>query len=219
MKNDNDNKEMQLLTALGKAMVKYMDYLILLLVFPIIFDVKIIDPKIFIALGTLIFIRAIMPIAYSIAGIEEKSQPQVTQVKVEQPHVLVVPQERAPGKYDNVMRETEAYAKKVTEEKFAKKVIEDKHIRYSATVDATDLQRSMIRFTGENYKAPVQINTKKVDGDFVIISFPDFRTLKVHKDEMEQLYIAILESEYGFFKPGKWYLELRAKDQQQESGL
>lgn len=210
MKNDNDNKEMQLLTALGKAMVKYMDYIILLLVFPIIFDVKIVDPKIFIALGTLIFIRAIMPMAYSIAGIEEKSQPQVTQVKVEQsnpnPHVLVpVPQERTPGKYDNVMRETEA---------FVKKVIEDKHIRYSAIVDATNLQRSMIRFTGENYKTPVQINTKKVDGDFVIISFPDFRTLKVHKDEMEQLYIAILESEYGFFKPGKWYLELRAKDQQ-----
>lgn len=206
MKNDNDNKEMQLLTALGKAMVKYMDYIILLLVFPIIFEVRIVDPKIFIALGTLIFIRAIMPMAYSIAGIEEKkSQPQVTQVKVEQPnpHVLVpVPQERAPGK---VMRETEA---------FAKKVIEDKHIRYSAIVDATNLQRSMIRFTGENYKTPVQINTKKVDGDFVIISFPDFRTLKVHKDEMEQLYIAILESEYGFFKPGKWYLELRAKDQQ-----
>jgi hypothetical protein len=67
----------------------------------------------------------------------------------------------------------------------------------------------MIRF-GEGSQ---QIDTKKTDGDEVIVSLADFRTIRLKKDEVKRLYVALLESEYKFFQPGKWYLAVTAKKQ------
>jgi hypothetical protein len=47
----------------------------------------------------------------------------------------------------------------------------------------------------------------------VIVSFADFRTIRLKKDEVKRLYVALLESEYKFFQPGKWYLAVTAKKQ------
>lgn len=181
MKN---NKEIQLLTGIGKAMVRYMDYIALLFIFPVIFDVRVLDPKVFIAIGTLIVIRAIMPFGYSFCGIDEAK-------------TMVVMGNKGTG---------------TTSTTTVVQVKQEGEIKHRAVVDATNLQRAMIRFEGKGEK-PVQINTKRVDGDFMLISFPDFRTLKLHKDEIEQACIALLESEYGFFKQGKWYVEIKVKNQ------
>lgn len=184
MKN---NKEIQLLTSIGKATVRYMDYIALLFIFPFIFDVKVLDPKVFIAIGALIVIRAVMPFGYSFCGIDEAK-------------TMVVMGNKGTG----TTTSTTTTVVQVKQE--------GGEIKHKGIVDATNLQRAEIRFEGKGEK-PVQINTKRVDGDFMLISFPDFRTLKLHKNEIEQAYIALLESEYGFFKPGKWYVEIKVKNQ------
>ena len=176
----NDNKEMQLLAGLGKMMVKYMDYFALLFIFPVIFDVRIFDPKVFIALGSLIVIKAIMPIAQDFAGVNEKIQPAVQPAVQAQPVVVQV---------------------KAKEEQHP--IIEEHQTIYSAEIDTEQFQKSAIKFD--------KITTKKTDVDFMLLSFPDFRTLKLHKSEVQQACTALLESEYNYFKPGKWKIEIKAK--------
>jgi hypothetical protein len=67
----------------------------------------------------------------------------------------------------------------------------------------------MIRF-GDSSE---MINTKKTDDGHIIVSFSDFRTIKLKQEEVKRLYMALLESEYKFFTQGKWHLAITAKQQ------
>ena len=189
-----ENKETELLNKIGKHTIKYLDYVFLFIVFPFIFDVRFADPKVFIALGSLIVIRAIMPGAKSILKFEEE--------------VTFIPEPKINPEVNPPVR---------PETPFVPQTV----ITYQSIIDTTNQQFKTIRF-GEGAE---QITIKKVDGDIilsdgpyddksqVVISFADFRTIRLKKDEVKQLYIALLESEYKFFKQGKWYLAITVRKQ------
>ena len=179
-----ENKETELLSKIGKFIIKYLDYAFLFVVFPFIFDVRFADLKVFIAMGSLIIIRAIMPGAKSLIDFDEEvsfePEPKINpEVKPE-----IKPEVKNP-------------------------FVPQSDITYQSIIDSTNLQLKMIRF-GESGEL---INTKKTDGDEVIVSFADFRTIRLKKDEVKRLYVALFESEYKFFKQVKFYLAITAKKQ------
>jgi len=187
-----ENKETELLNRIGNFIIKYLDYVFLFVVFPLIFDVRFADPKVFIALGSLIVIRAIMPDAKGFINWKEEV--------VYDPEPKINPEVKPEVKSSFVPQSD---------------------IISQAIIDTTNLQLKMIRY-GEGAE---QINIKKVEGDIilsdgpyddksqVIVSFADFRTIRLKREEMKRLYVALLESEYKFFIQGKWYLAITAKEQ------
>lgn len=189
-----ENKETELLSKIGKFIIKYLDYAFLFVVFPFIFDVRFADPKVFIALGSLIVIRAIMPGAKSLIDFDEE-------VSLE-PEPKINPEVNI---WEEIKKQRIIRFKPEIKSNF---VSQDDIISQSI-IDSTNQQLKMIRF-GESGEL---INTKKTDGDEVIVSFADFRTIRLKKDEVKRLYVALLESEYKFFQPGKWYLAITAKKQ------
>jgi hypothetical protein len=179
-----ENKETELLDEIGKYTIKYLDYVFLFVVLPFIFDVHFTDPKVFIALGSLIVIRAIMPGAKYITNPKEE--------------VVCDPEPK-----QELGNEPRAEFPK-------KEFVPQSDIISQAIIDTTNQQLKMIRY-GEGAE---QINIKRVDGfDQVIVSFADFRTIRLRREEMKRLYVALLESEYKFFIQGKWYLAITAKKQ------
>jgi hypothetical protein len=186
-----ENKETELLDKIGKYVIKYLDYVFLFVTFPFIFDVRFADLKVFIALGSLIIIRAIMPGAQFL--IKKKDEEEVT-------HSETYPEVKPEVKLSDLPK------------------MED--IIYQSIIDSTNHQRTMMRFpnglTGfsqlniDDKDPSNQINIKKTE-DGVIVSFSDFRTIRLKEKEMSHLYVALLESEYAFFKQGKWYLALTSK--------
>jgi hypothetical protein len=189
-----ENKETELISNIGKFIIKYLDYAFLFVVFPFIFDVRFADPKVFIALGSLIVIRAIMPGAKSLIDFDEE-------VSLE-PDPKINPEVNI---WEEIKKQRIIRFKPEIKSTF---VPQDDIISQSI-IDSTNQQLKMIRF-GEGGQ---QIDTKKTDGDEVIVSFADFRTIRLKKDEVKRLYVALLESEYKFFQPGKWYLAVTAKKQ------
>ena len=189
-----ENKETELLSKIGKFIIKYLDYAFLFVVFPFIFDVRFADLKVFIALGSLIVIRAIMPGAKSLIDFDEE-------VSLE-PEPKINPEVNI---WEEIKKQRIIRFKPEIKSNF---VPQDDIISQSI-IDSTNQQLKMIRF-GESGEL---INTKKTDSDEVIVSFADFRTIRLKKDEVKRLYVALLESEYKFFQPGKWYLAITAKKQ------
>lgn len=189
-----ENKETELLSKIGKHTIKYLDYVFLFVVFPFIFDVRFADLKVFIALGSLIVIRAIMPGAKSLIDFEEE-------VSLE-PEPKINPEVNI---WEEIKKQRIIRFKPEIKSNF---VSQDDIISQSI-IDSTNQQLKMIRF-GESGEL---INTKKTEGDEVIVSFADFRTIRLKKDEVKRLYVALLESEYKFFKQGKFYLAITAKKQ------
>lgn len=189
-----ENKETELISNIGKFIIKYLDYTFLFVVFPFIFDVRFADPKVFIALGSLIVIRAIMPGAKSLIDFDEEvslePEPKInTEVNI----------------WEEIKKQRITRFKPEIKSTF----IPQDDIISQSIIDSTNQQLKMIRF-GEGSQ---QIDTKKTDGDEVIVSLADFRTIRLKKDEVKRLYVALLESEYKFFQPGKWYLAVTAKKQ------
>jgi len=168
-----ENKETELLDKIGKYVIKYLDYVFLFVTFPFIFDVRFADLKVFIALGSLIIIRAIMPGAQFL--IKKKDEVTHSETYPEPDHALNPKED----------------------------------IIYQSYIDLTNQQFKMIRF-GDSSE---MINTKKTDDGHIIVSFSDFRTIKLKQEEVKRLYVALLESEYKFFTQGKWYLAITAKQQ------
>jgi hypothetical protein len=189
-----ENKETELISNIGKFIIKYLDYTFLFVVFPFIFDVRFADLKVFIALGSLIVIRAIMPGAKSLIDFDEEvslePEPKInTEVNI----------------WEEIKKQRITRFKPEIKSTF----IPQDDIISQSIIDSTNQQLKMIRF-GEGSQ---QIDTKKTDGDEVIVSLADFRTIRLKKDEVKRLYVALLESEYKFFQPGKWYLAVTAKKQ------
>ena len=61
-----ENKEMQLIIGIAKLTVNYLDYILLFFLFPVIFDTEFAGAQSFIALGTMLVLKAIMPVLNSI---------------------------------------------------------------------------------------------------------------------------------------------------------
>jgi hypothetical protein len=184
-----ENKETELLSKTGKFIIRYLDYTLLFVALPVIFDVRFADVKVFIALGSLIVIRAIMPDAYDIMGWGKKE-------------ATYYPEPKPKLKVDDVP---------VARAEFPKKeFVPQSDIISQAIIDTTNQQLKMIRF-GEGAE---QINIKKTEDDCILVSFTkDFRVIRIPKGDIKRLYVALLESEYQFFQPGKWYLAITAKKQ------
>jgi hypothetical protein len=144
-----------------------------------IFDVRWMDPKLFIAVGAIIVIRAIIPGAI----------------------YLTTPHKKLPEPVAESLSPTSEDAKVI----FSK---EPDGVIFTSAVDNTQLQSEKLEFPGLG-----KITTKKVKGemggDEVIASFPDFRTIRLKKTEISQLYKALLESEVKFFQPGKWEIMIK----------
>jgi hypothetical protein len=167
-----ENKESELLSTVGKAVIKYMDYIFVFFTFPIIFDIRLTDPKNFIALGVLIVVRAIMPLANYITAKENKN---TKNNKIDEPQ-QVIQKEEPNG-----------------------------DVLCVSHVDNTNLQSAKIEFP-----ALGKICTKKLENEEVLVSFPDFRTLRLSKKEIMNLCAALLESKFTFFKSGAWTLKIIA---------
>ena len=145
-------------------------------------------------MGSLIIIRAIMPGAKSLIDFDEE-------VSLE-PEPKINPEV-------NIWKEIKKQRIIRFKPEIKSNFVPQDDIISQSIIDSTNQQLKMIRF-GESGEL---INTKKTDGDEVIVSFADFRTIRLKKDEVKRLYVALLESEYKFFQPGKWYLAITAKKQ------
>jgi len=167
---ETENKETELLAAIGRLVIRYLDYIFVFFTFPIIFDVRWSDPKIFIALGTLIIVRAMMPGA----------------------NLLTMPRKEVKKIIPPVSRDIKEDTDGVV---------------FTSMIDNTNMQFEKIEFPGLG-----KITTRKTEtDDEVIASFPDFRTIRLKKNEISQLYKALLESEVKFFQPGKWEIMIKVK--------
>lgn len=175
-----ENKETELLSAIGKFTVRYLDYVFVFFTFPIIFDIKWTDPKLLIAIGALIVIRAIMPGA----------------VYLTTPHKKLVAENLSPTSNDG----------KIIYPASKEVGADNEGIVFTSYVDNTTMQSSKIEFPGLG-----KITTRKAEDGEVVASFPDFRTVRLKKDEISQLYKALLESEVTFFQPGKWEIMIKVR--------
>ena len=79
-------------------------------------------------------------------------------------------------------------------------------IVFTSTIDNTNMQSEKIEFPGLG-----KITTRKTEEGEVIASFPDFRTIRLKKTEISQLYKALLESEVTFFQKGRWEMMIKVK--------
>jgi len=179
-----ENKESELLSTIGKAVIKYMDYIFVFFTFPIIFDIRLTDPKNFIALGGLIVIRAIMPLANYITNVENKNNKGNT-----------LPESKISKKDDDLSKQVILKEQSDSEG----------NVLWVSNIDNTNFQKERIEFPGLG-----KISTRKLENEEMIVSFPDFRTIRVKKKEISQLCAALLESEFTFFKPGSWAIKILA---------
>lgn len=177
MKTETENKEMQLIIGVAKLTVNYLDYILLFFLFPVIFDTEFAGAQSFIALGTMLVLKAIMPVLNSILS-DDKTHVIIGEKGYGNSYGYNTRQEQAP----------------------ATEVVEKGEIIAQAKVDGTNPDLKIIRF-GSLDK---ELTIKKVEKDDVVISFSDFRTLRLKKDEISHLYKSLFETEYTFFKPGHW---------------
>lgn len=61
-----ENKEMQLLLGIGRFVIKYLDYVLIFLLFPVVFNVDFADIKVFEFIGAMLVIRAVLPIIHNL---------------------------------------------------------------------------------------------------------------------------------------------------------
>lgn len=176
MKTETENKEMQLIIGVAKLTVNYLDYILLFFLFPVIFDTEFAGVQSFIALGTMLVLKAIMPVFNSILNDDK-------QISHHSNSIIPTTVEQAPPP------------------------VEKGEIITQAKVDGTNPDLKMIRFGSTGQRAekdgPEQINIKRIE-DEIVVSFSDFRTLRLKKHEISQLYKSLFETEYTFFKPGHW---------------
>jgi hypothetical protein len=177
-----ENKEMQLIIGIAKLTVNYLDYILLFFLFPVIFDTEFAGVQSFIALGTMLVLKAIMPVLNSILSDDK-----------------VIISEKGYGNSYGTRQETPPTPAPVE--------VEKGEVIAQAKVDGTNPDLKMIRFGRAGQRAekdgPDQINIKRIE-DEIVVSFSDFRTLRLKKDEIYQLYKSLFETEYTFFKPGHW---------------
>lgn len=176
-----ENKEMLLIIGIAKLTVNYLDYILLFFLFPVIFDTEFAGAQSFIALGTMLVLKAIMPVLNSILN-DDKT------------HIVL--SEKGHGNSYSTQRQEPAPVE-----------VEKGEIIAQAKVDGTNQNLKMIYFDGSGVRVdkdgPNQINIKRME-DEIVVSFPDFRTLRLKKHEISQLYKSLFETEYTFFKPGHW---------------
>ncbi len=185
-----ENKEMQLIIGIAKLTVNYLDYILLFFLFPVIFDTEFAGVQSFIALGTMLVLKAIMPVLNSILSDDK----------------VIIGEQVHSNSYGYGY-----YAYQQQQEEKAKSPapveVEKGEVIAQAKVDGTNPDLKMIRFGRAGQRAekdgPDQINIKRIE-DEIVVSFSDFRTLRLKKDEIYQLYKSLFETEYTFFKPGHW---------------
>jgi hypothetical protein len=164
-----ENKETELLSGIGKLILKYLDYVFVFFTFPLIFDIRWTDPKLYIALGSLIIVRALMPGAKLITTTHKELTPELP-IKVS-----------------------------------VNKKEDDGDILFISNID------SVIPVDKIDFTELGKINVKKAENEDVVISFPDFRTLRLKKNEISHVYQALLRSEFTFFKPGSWTVMIKIR--------
>lgn len=172
-----ENKETELLNTIGHFVIRYLDYIFVFFTFPFIFEIKWTDPKLFIALGALIVIRAIMPGAIITTPYKKLKMALIPSLEEDLSPEMIHPVSKDVGSDDVV---------------------------FTSRIDNTTMQLSKIEFPNLG-----KITTRKAEDGEVVASFPDYRTIRLKKDEINQLYKALLESEVQFFQPGKWEIMIK----------
>lgn len=196
MKTETENKEMQLIIGIAKLTVNYLDYILLFFLFPVIFDTEFAGAQSFIALGTMLVLKAIMPALNSILN-DDKTH-------------IIVSEKGYGNSYGYNARQEQAAPFEKGENGRAPAIVvevEKGEIIAQAKVDGTNPNLKTIQFGSAGQRAekdgPDQINIKRME-DEIVVSFSDFRTLRLKKHEISQLYKSLFETEYTFFKPGHW---------------
>jgi len=214
MKISETNREMQLIIGIGKCILRYIDYIALFFVLPVILNVKFGDTRILIGIGSLIVFRAIMLLIHQAVGLDKKNNKG--EVEYLPPHI-----HRGNGGNGWSSGCHVFQGKKGQGQSFGTYVPtpppkEGDTISQVAIHNDEQFRKSEIRFGNTGNKAsangPNQIIAKVVEKDDILLSFSDFRTLRLKKDEVSQLYKALLETEYTFFKPGRWTAWIKVRD-------
>ena len=227
MKISETNREMQLIIGIGKCILRYIDYIALFFVLPVILNVKFGDTRILIGIGSLIAFRAVMLIIHQAVGLDKQSKGG--EVEYFPPHIHrgnggngwssgchVFQGKKGQGQSFGTYYKPQAPPFKDDDDYKPKAPIEGDTISQVAIHNDEQFRKSEIRFGNTGNKAsangPNQIIAKLIEKDDILLSFSDFRTIRLKKDEVSQLYKALLETEYTFFKPGRWTAWIKVRD-------
>lgn len=185
---------MQLLLGIGRFVIKYLDYVLIFLLFPVVFNVDFADIKVFEFIGAMLVIRAVLPIIHNLLEIKSGGGEGIDEnIKTVQNKDIDIPIQNTAATLSDDKNEVSEIFKSV--------------------IDGTNSDLKIIQFSSNGQRtnndgqptglSPDQISIKKSDNE-VVLSFSDFRTLRLNKHEISQLYKALLETEYTFFNPGHW---------------
>ncbi len=183
--NQNKNKATDLLDMIGVFTFKYLDYIGLYIILPFIFSVSYTDYRVFVVIGAVIICSAISTDGL---GLFVRLKNNKTETK---PDI---------GSEFKDTDSTSTLAQQPNTQLWLHEFSE----KFSVVSDTVK---------GINFPKLGEIKVHKISDTEILIFTKDYRAIRLSRDEINQFYLCLIESECTFFREGAYEVEITIKKQ------